>query len=108
MYVREYFEESARQAVNEMVKDLRSVFDEIIDELEWMDELTRARAKDKSAAMMTHIAYPDELLDDKKLSELYNNVKNNCHQNLVSFNNDYISFFSCTLTRRTICAMRSI
>ena len=74
MYVREYFEESARQSANDMVKDIRSVFNEIIDELDWMDDQTRLRAKGKAAAMTTHIAYPDELLDDKKLTDLYENV----------------------------------
>lgn len=74
MYVREYFEEAARQSMNEMVKDIRSVFSEIIDELEWMDDETRVRAKGKSDSMTTHIAYPDELLDDKKLIDLYQNV----------------------------------
>lgn len=74
MYVREYFEEAARQSMNEMVKDIRSVFAEIIDELEWMDDETRVRAKGKSASMTTHIAYPDELLNDKKLIDLYENV----------------------------------
>lgn len=74
MYVREYFEEDARQSANEMVKDIRSVFTEIIDELEWMDDETRIRAKEKAASMTTHIAYPDELLDDKKLTDLYENV----------------------------------
>jgi hypothetical protein len=37
MYVREYFEEAARQSMNEMVKIFRSVFSEIINEHEWMD-----------------------------------------------------------------------
>ena len=74
MYVREYFDESARKSANEMVKDIRDVFNEIIDELDWMDDKTRIRAKEKAAAMTTHIAYPDELLDDKKLTELYTNV----------------------------------
>jgi predicted metalloendopeptidase len=60
--------------MNEMVKDIRSVFSEIIDELEWMDDETRVRAKGKSDSMTTHIAYPDELLDDKKLIDLYQNV----------------------------------
>ena len=75
MYVREYFKEEARQSVNEMVKDIQAVFNGIIDELDWMDDGTRGRAKEKAAAMTTHIAYPDELLDDKKLIDLYANVK---------------------------------
>ena len=74
MYVRDYFEEGARQSAIEMVKDIREVFTEIIDELEWMDEETKLRAKEKAAAMFTHIAYPDELLDDKKLTDRYENA----------------------------------
>ena len=62
MYVREYFEESARQSANEMVKDICSVFNEVLDGIDWMDDQTRLRAKTKAAAMTTHIAYPDELL----------------------------------------------
>lgn len=90
MYVREYFEEAARQLMNEMVKDIRSVFAEIIDELEWMDDETRGRAKGKSASMTTHIAYPDELLDDKKLIDLYQNVKFNSNISFLALFNDYI------------------
>jgi len=75
MYVREYFEEEARQSAKSMVKDIRDVFDEILGELEWMDEETRIRAKEKAASMATHIAYPDELLDDNKLTKLYTKLE---------------------------------
>ena len=71
MYVREYFDEAARQSAIEMVKDIREVFTEMIDELEWLDEETKLRAKEKATAMFSHIAYPDELLDDKKLTDRY-------------------------------------
>ena len=71
MYVREYFDEAARQSAIEMVKDIREVFTEMIDELEWLDEGTKLRAKEKATAMFSHIAYPDELLDDKKLTDRY-------------------------------------
>ena len=50
MYVREYFDESARHSANEMVNDkmvndIRSVFTEILDETTWMDEKTKAPAR---------------------------------------------------------------
>jgi len=89
MYVREYFKEEARQSVNEMVKDIQAVFNGIIDELDWMDDGTRGRAKEKAAAMTTHIAYPDELLDDKKLIDLYANVKKK--KKLSIFNNQNLN-----------------
>ena len=74
MYVREYFDESARKSANEMVQNIQSVFNEVLDEIDWMDNKTLTRAKAKAAAMTTHIAYPDELLDDKKLSAFYVHV----------------------------------
>jgi len=41
MYVREYFKEDSKQAALEMVNDFRTVFSEMLDELEWMDDATR-------------------------------------------------------------------
>lgn len=42
-----------------------------------MDEKTRKSALEKAMSMSTHIAYPDELLDDKKLEEFYENLELN-------------------------------
>lgn len=58
----------------EMVADIRAEFDEILKEVDWMDDHTRANALDKARSMSTHIAYPDELLDDRKLEEFYDGV----------------------------------
>lgn len=60
-----------------------------------MDDETRKAALDKAESMSTHIAYPDELLDDKKLEELYAKLEispGNYLQsilNLTLFNNEY-------------------
>jgi len=75
MYVREYFSEDSKQSVLEMVGDLRTTFNSMIEDLDWMDADTRVRAKEKSLSMTTHIGYPDELLDDKKLTDLYDNLE---------------------------------
>lgn len=40
-----------------------------------MDEETRKSALDKAASMTSHIAYPDELLDDKKLEQFYEKLE---------------------------------
>ena len=84
MYVREYFDEGARQTVTEMVKDISDVFAEIIDELEWMDEETRERAKEKVATMTTRIAYPDEVLHINKLTERYENASDSLILNYIN------------------------
>lgn len=40
-----------------------------------MDEKTRMNALEKAADMTSHIAYPDELLNDKKLEEFYDGLE---------------------------------
>jgi len=45
MYVRKHFKEEAKQSMEEMVRDIRTEFDNILDNIDWMDEKTRERAK---------------------------------------------------------------
>lgn len=39
-----------------------------------MDEHTRKEALEKADAMASHIAYPNEMLDDNKLTKFYAGV----------------------------------
>ena len=41
MYVRTYFKEDSKKYALDMVNDFRAVFDEMLDELDWMDNDTR-------------------------------------------------------------------
>lgn len=41
MYVRRYFDETAKDAALEMVQDIRVEFDKILDEIDWMDPKTK-------------------------------------------------------------------
>lgn len=52
-----------------------------------MDEETRRNAINKLASMLTYIAYPDELFDDRKIDEYYNGLainKDNLLQNICN------------------------
>lgn len=57
-----------------MVADIRTEFQDILKSVDWMDDETKQNALDKAKSMATHIAYPDELLDDNKLEEFYDGV----------------------------------
>lgn len=57
-----------------MVSDIRKELVKLIEKVDWMDEGTRKKAIDKALAISTHIGYPDEFLDDKKLEEHYAEV----------------------------------
>lgn len=52
-----------------------------------MDQKTRTSALEKVASMQTHIAYPDEFLDDKKLEEFYADLELNPNNFLTNFLN---------------------
>ncbi|XP_026670737.1 neprilysin-2 isoform X1 [Ceratina calcarata] len=75
MYVRKYFKEDAKKNAVEMVADIREEFTKILKKVDWMDDETRKSALKKAASMSSHIAYPDELLDDKKLEEFYEKLE---------------------------------
>ncbi|CAK9798490.1 Nep2 [Anthophora plagiata] len=77
MYVRKYFKEDAKKNAMEMVADIREEFTKILQKIDWMDDETRKSALKKAASMSSHIAYPDELLDDKKLEEFYEKLELN-------------------------------
>lgn len=57
-----------------MVKYIKDQFKDILESLDWMDKETKRSALDKANTIVDHIAYPDELLDDKKITELFDKV----------------------------------
>ncbi|KAI8430848.1 hypothetical protein MSG28_000996 [Choristoneura fumiferana] len=71
LYIRKYFNENSKANALEMVNDIRQQFRKTLEEVEWMDEMTRKEALEKADAMASHIAYPNEMLDDTKLIEFY-------------------------------------
>ena len=74
LYVRRYFQEDAKRSALEMVHDIREEFDHILEKIDWMDDLTKSRAKNKAANIVEHIGYPSELMDVRKLEELYDGL----------------------------------
>ena len=57
-----------------MVQYIQSEFLQMLSENEWMDKKTIDHAIEKAKTISTHIGYPDQLLDDDKVGELYENV----------------------------------
>ncbi|KAL1513422.1 hypothetical protein ABEB36_002838 [Hypothenemus hampei] len=75
LYVRKFFNEEARQNAIEMVADIRAEFEDILKKVDWMDEKTKQNALEKAKSMSTHIAYPDEMLNNDKLEEFYSDLE---------------------------------
>lgn len=82
LYVRKYFREDSKAAALEMVNGIRYQFENILKDVAWMDDETRKSAINKLHSMSTHIGYPDEIMDNSKIEEYY--------QDLEIDENDYL------------------
>lgn len=74
LYARRYFNKEAKNKVMEMMVYIQAAFAKLLQEIDWMDDVTRENALQKTNTMTSYVAYSDELYDDKKLEEYYANV----------------------------------
>ncbi|KAF2902340.1 hypothetical protein ILUMI_03845 [Ignelater luminosus] len=74
LYVRRYFNEDAKRNAEDLVTNLRKTFIEMLKQVDWMDGNTKKKALEKALAIESHVAYPQELLDDNKLNEYYSKL----------------------------------
>lgn len=94
--MRKYFRQDSKAIALEIVNEIRQEVKRLLNEVDWMDDETRQSAQNKLKAMSTHIGYPDELMDDTKIEEYYNNMKideNNYLKSVLNvniFNADYL------------------
>lgn len=77
LFADEYFSAESKKAVEQMVEDVREVYRERIQQLEWMSPETKERAIEKLNAFKYKIGYPDkwrsfEGLDLSRENALYN------------------------------------
>ena len=63
LYVAEYFPPEAKEKMEELVENVIATLDDSLDELEWMSEETRHRAREKLSKFTPKIGYPDEWKD---------------------------------------------
>ena len=71
MYAKKYFKLDAKKKVDDIVANIRAEFKKILDELDWMDEMTREKAHIKADKMTHHMGYAAEILDDNLINEFY-------------------------------------
>jgi predicted metalloendopeptidase len=63
MYVQRHFPPAAKARVEGMVRNLIAAFGRRIDNLDWMAPATKARAREKLAALKVGVGYPDAWRD---------------------------------------------
>lgn len=73
-YQKYHFDVNKLSVAAEMVRDLTDAFLEVVDESAWMDEPTKEAAKKKAEQMITLLAYPDFVEDERLVDAFYENL----------------------------------
>uniref|UniRef100_A0A670ILA4 Membrane metalloendopeptidase like 1 n=1 Tax=Podarcis muralis TaxID=64176 RepID=A0A670ILA4_PODMU len=82
LYVRETFAGKSKSMVRDLIEKIREVFIETLDELQWMDEASKGKAREKVTAIREQIGYPDYILEgqNEKLDREYTNLNFSEHE----------------------------
>jgi len=81
-----------------MIRTIREAFNELLADNDWMDDETRAVAKQKADAMNERIGYPELLTDEEELTKEYVMVSHDSSTlsgNLIQRLSEAISSFRC-------------
>ncbi|KAK7497991.1 hypothetical protein BaRGS_00010862 [Batillaria attramentaria] len=73
MFVKEAFDEQAKDLALEMIVELKNAFNQLLDDLDWMDDTTKKVAREKNEYIDDKIGFPDEVLNITYLTTLYQN-----------------------------------
>ncbi len=63
LFVKEYFNETAKKRYTDMVEAIRDAYKERIQKLTWMSDSTKQKAYDKLARISKKVGYPDKWKD---------------------------------------------
>ncbi|MDP2174422.1 MAG: M13 family metallopeptidase [Bacteroidota bacterium] len=76
-FVKQHFSEASKKEVSQMVENLRAVFKERIQNLDWMNDSTKAKAIAKLDAFTYKIGYTEKWKDYSKAKIEYNKLYDN-------------------------------
>jgi putative endopeptidase len=63
LFVKEYFNETAKKRYEDLVESIRTAYKERIEKLTWMSDSTKLKALDKLAKIKKKVGYPDKWKD---------------------------------------------
>ena len=67
LFVKEFFNETAKKRYSDMVENIRDAYKERLAKLSWMTDSTKQRAYDKLAKITKKVGYPDTWKDFSKM-----------------------------------------
>ncbi|XP_037931990.1 neprilysin-1-like [Teleopsis dalmanni] len=74
LFIRDNFNQDSKDTALEMIHTIREAFNELLAENHWMDDETRAVAKEKADTMNERIGYPEILTNATELEKEYINL----------------------------------
>jgi predicted metalloendopeptidase len=76
LYIKAVFGEKDRQQANELITNIRQMFDDNLNKIEWIDEQSKSEAKKKLKKITEKVGYPDFINNKTKLNERLVNTSN--------------------------------
>lgn len=73
--MRKFSNDKSKHHAIEIVQNIRSSFIEMLHKVTWMDEKTKSAAIAKANTLVSHIAYPKELMNNTKLETYYKSLE---------------------------------
>ncbi|XP_014021780.1 membrane metallo-endopeptidase-like 1 [Salmo salar] len=67
LYVRETFAGESKRMVSDLISKIQEAYVETLEELNWMDDQSKEKAREKAMAIKEHIGYPDHILEEGNL-----------------------------------------
>lgn len=94
IYVKKYFNEASKKQVLDLVNNLQKAFEQRINQLDWMSDSTKQKAKEKLYAITKKIGYPDkwrsydkaEINRAKYFENLVSLYQNEYHRSIIKLN----------------------
>ncbi|XP_067950670.1 neprilysin-like isoform X2 [Watersipora subatra] len=71
LFVNSHFKEEAKSSALGMIAHVRGAFNDLLEDVTWMNDKTRKVAKEKAAAMHENIGYPDWIHNDTRINSEY-------------------------------------
>ncbi|CAN7998346.1 unnamed protein product, partial [Ixodes hexagonus] len=75
LYIDHEFSPQAKEDMVSMVKDLKEAFSALLQQNNWMDDITKKQAAEKLDGIIDNIAYPDWLKNNTYLNSRYDHVE---------------------------------
>ena len=77
LYVKKYFQTYKKYAVNKLIRNMNKESTVMLNELKWLDDITRKQAQLKLDQMKSIVGYQEEILNNDLLNDLYKGLELN-------------------------------